>query len=264
MKFTSSEEQSLKTILAEYKWGDTFCCTNCGCSEYTKGKRNHDRRCKWCKKEESLFTHTALHGLSMPLNKVFTILYTIYSTTMSSEKKAIFEYRGLEYNFSELISLEEPLKIDPDYLNYLVISAINKLRPSLRKLALLVDVRENTVKLLLNKINNRIPFDVVSPSFDNAHQRIIDFFLEHYDTGLEALFKLIMMPVPADVNFGLIKKSLNPIGIIGDWGEFFIAECDLIEYRDEGAFKGWLYREKPLANIEYGSRKWKEYFVKSP
>lgn len=72
-----ADEQSCLHLLSEYKWEKGYVCSNCGNTNYCKGKTLYSRRCTRCKKDESVTANTAFHRCKIPLNKAFEIAYTI-------------------------------------------------------------------------------------------------------------------------------------------------------------------------------------------
>lgn len=71
------DEESCLELLSEFKWEIGYVCSNCGNSNYCKGKSLYSRRCTRCKKDESVTANTAFHRCKIPLNKAFEIAFTI-------------------------------------------------------------------------------------------------------------------------------------------------------------------------------------------
>lgn len=70
-------EEACYTYLANKKWQNGFVCKTCNHTEYVKGRKNLDRRCKSCQKNESPTSGTLFHSIKLPLVKVFEIIYRI-------------------------------------------------------------------------------------------------------------------------------------------------------------------------------------------
>ena len=70
-------EEACYTYLANKKWQNGFICKTCAHTEYVKGRKNLDRRCKSCQKNESPTSGTLFHSTKLPLVKVFEIIYRI-------------------------------------------------------------------------------------------------------------------------------------------------------------------------------------------
>lgn len=64
-------------MLNRLKWTDKFVCLKCGNDKYIKGDDLYDRKCSKCKKNVSLFKHTAFEGLRFPIEKAYGILETL-------------------------------------------------------------------------------------------------------------------------------------------------------------------------------------------
>jgi transposase-like protein len=70
-------EEACNIYLANQKWVNGFICKSCNHTAYVKGRKNLDRRCKACQKNESPTSGTLFHSTKLPLVKVFEIIYRI-------------------------------------------------------------------------------------------------------------------------------------------------------------------------------------------
>lgn len=71
------DEKSCLELLSKYKWEKGYVCSNCGNTNYCKGKTPFSRRCTRCKKDESATANTAFHRCKIPINKAFEIAFMI-------------------------------------------------------------------------------------------------------------------------------------------------------------------------------------------
>ena len=65
--------------LAHHKWSSGYTCRKCGHTCYMKGKQAYSRRCKKCKYDESVTSHTLFHKIKFPLQAAFEMMF--YWTT---------------------------------------------------------------------------------------------------------------------------------------------------------------------------------------
>ena len=71
------DNEKVLQFLADVKWENGFVCRSCGHTNYCNGKTHASRRCTRCKKEESATAHTIFHNCKFPINKAFTIIYSV-------------------------------------------------------------------------------------------------------------------------------------------------------------------------------------------
>ena len=71
------DSEKVMQFLADVKWEKGFVCRGCGHTNYCSGKTHASRRCTKCKKEESATAHTIFHNCKFPLNKAFSIIYSV-------------------------------------------------------------------------------------------------------------------------------------------------------------------------------------------
>jgi hypothetical protein len=65
------------TYLAEYKWGQGFVCSRCGCISHVKGRTSYHRRCQQCRYDESVTANTLFHAMKMPVLKAFHMVFRL-------------------------------------------------------------------------------------------------------------------------------------------------------------------------------------------
>jgi hypothetical protein len=91
-----TNEQCL-TFLATQKWGAGFTCRSCGYDKAYKGKKQLNKRCKSCGKEESPTAHTVFHKVKFDLYKAFGMLYDV----LTSKKGASSIWLAERYEVSQ-------------------------------------------------------------------------------------------------------------------------------------------------------------------
>ena len=77
VKSLCEDSDNVLQFLADVKWENGFVCHSCGHTNYCSGKTHASRRCTRCKKEESATAHTLFHNCKFPINKAFSIIYTV-------------------------------------------------------------------------------------------------------------------------------------------------------------------------------------------
>lgn len=253
------------------KWKDTFCCVKCGINNY-RVVNVTGRRCKDCGTEESLFKYTAFERIKVPFDKIQEMLLTIRDATESiigghivvssrNKKKPDAPRKYIKRSVVDYIdySLDKEQKrynkhlrknegsVDKtpfkefDY-DSIISRAINKTRPSIRDLAKYINIEENTVSLLLNKINDRIPLDHIEDC-KTPYLRIELFFdYMHKSDGYSSLMNLLMLPLVGEWNKGKYKNN---------------EQINITEFRGE-----WKFGDSE-ESFEYGDDRWNTYFVKT-
>jgi hypothetical protein len=78
------DDDSCFEYLSALKWGDGFCCPQCGHTNYCSGKRKYDRQCTSCHRICSPTSGTLFHKVKFPILKAFYIVYYV-----STSKKGI-------------------------------------------------------------------------------------------------------------------------------------------------------------------------------
>jgi len=71
------DNEKVLQFIADLKWEKGFVCPGCGHTNYCSGKTFLARRCTKCKKEESVIAHTIFHNCKFPVNKAFSIIYSV-------------------------------------------------------------------------------------------------------------------------------------------------------------------------------------------
>lgn len=254
--------------LIDMKWNDTFCCIKCGSDNYRIVK-DYGRRCKDCGREESLFKYTAFERMKLPFDKIQILLlaieeatdriingYIIHPRQQNKEPLVPKNYKSwtvMGYNsytlnkeykrYQEYLKKnegktdKEPFK-EYDYES-IILRAINKVRPTISELARLIDVEENTVTLLLKKINDRIPLDEIEEC--DTHYLRLELYFDYNGKGAySSLMSLLMLP------------------LIGEWENGTFIHDNNITINE---WKGkWGYSNNE-DYFEYGDKIWKNYFV---
>ena len=72
-----STNEACYRYLIEWKWGEGFNCSRCGCSNSNKGRTYYHRRCKQCGYDESVLANTIFHGMKMPILKAFHMIFRL-------------------------------------------------------------------------------------------------------------------------------------------------------------------------------------------
>ncbi|HLA57681.1 MAG TPA: IS1595 family transposase [Puia sp.] len=78
------DNESCYKYLIGLKWGKGFTCRNCGCKQSIKGRTYYYKRCKDCKRDESVTSNSIFHDMKMPLLKAFYMVFRI-----STKKKGM-------------------------------------------------------------------------------------------------------------------------------------------------------------------------------
>ena len=78
------DNESCYNYLVELKWGKVYVCRRCGCTESVKGRTYYYKRCKSCKWDESVTSHTVFHKLKVPILKAFYMAFRL-----STKKKGM-------------------------------------------------------------------------------------------------------------------------------------------------------------------------------
>lgn len=91
-----TNEQCME-YLAMCKWGDGYLCRVCGHDQAFKGKKQLNKRCKKCGREESPTAHTIFHKVKFDLYKAFGMLYDV----MLSKKGANSIWLAERYEVSQ-------------------------------------------------------------------------------------------------------------------------------------------------------------------
>ncbi|WP_097132699.1 7TM diverse intracellular signaling domain-containing protein [Pedobacter xixiisoli] len=74
------DKESCDRFLAELKWKNGYTCKKCKNDHFYAGHAPFSRRCSKCDYEESVTSYTILHNTRIPINKVFYMIFLIYST----------------------------------------------------------------------------------------------------------------------------------------------------------------------------------------
>ncbi len=71
------DEKTALNVIADVKWQNGYTCTNCGNTNYCKGKSEYSRRCTRCKKDESATANTLFHKCKIPINKALEMAFMV-------------------------------------------------------------------------------------------------------------------------------------------------------------------------------------------
>jgi hypothetical protein len=83
--------------LENIKWSNGFICKKCGHDRYIIHTSPFSRKCTSCKHVESVTADTLFHGIRIPMDKAF---YIVYDTIRSGKSKTLEE-------LSELLELNK-------------------------------------------------------------------------------------------------------------------------------------------------------------
>ncbi|SHM75679.1 7TMR-DISM extracellular 2 [Cyclobacterium lianum] len=82
------DQSACYRYLEELKWGKGFACRQCGRTRFGKGPNWFSRRCTHCGHIDSVTAGTVFHGIKIPLEKAF---YILYASFMVQEKITLDE-----------------------------------------------------------------------------------------------------------------------------------------------------------------------------
>jgi hypothetical protein len=88
-------EEACFLYLAELKWGDGFCCPQCGHTNFCNGKRKHDRQCTSCHRISSPTSGTLFHKVKFSMLKAFYIVYYVSTNTKGISSTELSRKLGL-------------------------------------------------------------------------------------------------------------------------------------------------------------------------
>jgi len=91
------DDTSCMRYLENIKWSNGFVCKKCGHDKYITHTSPFTRKCTSCKHVESVTAETLFHGIRIPMDKAF---YIVYDTIRSGKSKTLEE-------LSELLSLNK-------------------------------------------------------------------------------------------------------------------------------------------------------------
>ena len=84
--------------LSDLKWPDeSYKCRKCEHTAYMNGKRAYSRRCKSCKYDESVTSHTLFHKLKFSLNTAFEIAFLICTQKKAVSSLALCDEMDVHY-----------------------------------------------------------------------------------------------------------------------------------------------------------------------
>lgn len=91
------DDASCMRYLENIKWSNGFVCKKCGHDKYITHTSPFTRKCTSCKHVESVTAETLFHGIRIPMDKAF---YIVYDTIRSGKSKTLEE-------LSELLNLNK-------------------------------------------------------------------------------------------------------------------------------------------------------------
>lgn len=252
--------------LAFYKWGHCWYCTKCGNDIYIQGKKEFSRRCKKCRYDESILKYTAFEGLRFPIATAYNLLNKIISTAVVQGDMKIVPVgkhqpgsnRPQKYtSLNNYILRCKKKGMDPLELDAKLLKIIDRQRPSVRELSRIYGIEENTITMLLDKINARIGLNEMV-EYENSHDRLISFINEHYDKEPDFYHSLLMVPLVGNWRFGEIKINSKHYALsVGHRELWSVYEVILKDDECGNYTNPFTLNER----IEYGTEEWKKLFV---
>jgi hypothetical protein len=91
-------ESACLRYLEELKWGNGYHCIKCGHNKYMAHQSPFVRKCTTCKHVESVTASTLFHGVRIPLDKAFYIVYDTVRNSNPQTLEALSDYLGLNKN----------------------------------------------------------------------------------------------------------------------------------------------------------------------
>lgn len=111
------DDLSCYKYLSSIKWSAGYHCRKCGCVEYMKGKRPYSRRCKSCKYDESVTSHTLFHKLKFSIQTAFELIFLLSSEKKGQSSLSLSEELGISYecclNFRRKVQQAMQAKEEP-------------------------------------------------------------------------------------------------------------------------------------------------------
>lgn len=89
------DDKACFKYLAELKWGEGYCCPQCGHTNYCNGKRKHDRQCTSCHRISSPTSGTLFHKVKFSMLKAFYIVYYVSTNTKGISSTELSRKLGL-------------------------------------------------------------------------------------------------------------------------------------------------------------------------
>lgn len=257
-----TEKQTLLDYFADLKWGEKFCCINCGGDNYIPGRKPNSRLCTECRYDESLIKFTAFEGLRMPLTKAKQILDAVFERAVVPVDKAIVQSRGTDKKKTliEYITSSKERGIKPWVIDERLERIMKRYRTPIRSLAKEFEIQPNSITKLLHKVDFRIPI-YIKEGYPNSHLRLINFIADGPDFDIDAVWKLFLMPQVGNWRLGILNQKPNLYGVVYDHSEekwdVFMGKYT----RDEKLGRISFHPNKD-AKLEYGSKEWFSTFSK--
>lgn len=92
------DDTSCMRYLENIKWSNGFICKKCGHERYITHTSPFSRKCTSCKHVESVTADTLFHGIRIPMDKAFYIVYDTIRSGKSKTLEELSELLGLNKN----------------------------------------------------------------------------------------------------------------------------------------------------------------------
>lgn len=92
------DDSSCMRYLENIKWSNGFVCKKCGHDKYITHTSPFTRKCTSCKHVESVTAETLFHGIRIPMDKAFYIVYDTIRSGKSKTLEELSELLGLNKN----------------------------------------------------------------------------------------------------------------------------------------------------------------------
>jgi hypothetical protein len=92
------DDTSCMRYLENIKWSNGFICKKCGHDKYITHTSPFTRKCTSCKHVESVTAETLFHGIRIPMDKAFYIVYDTIRSGKSKTLEELSEILGLNKN----------------------------------------------------------------------------------------------------------------------------------------------------------------------
>jgi len=108
------DESACLRYLENLKWSGGFVCKRCGHDRYMMHNSPFTRKCTSCKHVESVTADTLFHGIRIPMDKAF---YIVYDTIRSGKSKTLEELSEiLELNKNTIWAFRKKVQASYDAL----------------------------------------------------------------------------------------------------------------------------------------------------
>jgi|GEM_PF-4622916 len=161
------EEQNKRLLkaIAKIKQKRGFKCRNCSGTKYYEIGEGFARKCKHCKRTESVIANTIFAGQRVPVATVFSILEALKENVLTVKEEAnamwdsYFEWRK---EMESIYGRHREYGYQPGFERKLRTIESRYIIPS-EQLAKMFDLRQKTIWALVNKLANAVPEDFDDP-----------------------------------------------------------------------------------------------------